>query len=335
MKSIAQYKPYAPLAVMLLLAFSWAFNFHVPSPLNDAGLAQLEWLYLLDILLVLPAICFWAIGDKRTATLKALAYIALMLLIGSLIIPTEQQVLISQLSPLRYVVLAVILAIELFSIALVILAVKSALNAASDPDDALADAIAKLTHYQPLATLLSFDLRLWSYLLCHDSIQPQYYRGQQHFSYHNKDGCRDNTLGFIVIIAFELPLMHLLLHFLWSPLAANIISGLTLLILLFFIAEYRALAKRPISIDNQQLIIRYGLYPSLSIDIANIASITPNSQFIPRSKHAKRYNLSGTPNLAIELKQPIGDTRQVYLGIDQPERLIHAIACQQANGAQN
>ncbi|WP_394205215.1 hypothetical protein [Shewanella waksmanii] len=325
MSQALKYKPMMPLLITLLLISSWVINFHVASPLNDMGLAQLEWLYLVDILIVVPVVCFWAIADKRTAAIKSAAYISLLLLIGTVIIPTEQQQLLPQLSPLRYLILALILAIEVISIVLVVLAVNTALKAKSDPDQALTSAVSKLTNNPSLSNILCLDLRMWSFLLCHKRIQPQHYRGQQQFSYHKKDGCRDNALGFIVIIGFELPIAHLLLHFFWSPLAANIITGLTLLSLLFFIAEYRALAKRPISIDNKQLIIRYGLYPSFSIDIDNISDIRPNQQFIPRHGTVKRFNLSGTPNLAITLKKPIGKINRVYLGVDNPTKLRQAL----------
>ena len=98
-----------------------------------------------------------------------------------------------------------------------------------------------------------------TYALFSKKIRQQNFTGDSHFSCHKKDGAQSNQLGFILIILFELPIMHLLLHFLWSPIAANLTTGLTLLGLVFFIAEYKAIAIRPISIVPDSIIVRYGI----------------------------------------------------------------------------
>ncbi|WP_462173000.1 hypothetical protein [Pseudoalteromonas xiamenensis] len=101
-------------------------------------------------------------------------------------------------------------------------------------------------------------------------IKPEYYNGEQHFTYHQKGGAKSNLLGFILLIAFEMPIMHLVLHFIWSPLAANIVTLLTIFSLVFFITEYRAFSKRPISLFCNKLFIRYGLYQPLVIPLDNV-----------------------------------------------------------------
>ncbi|WP_300418217.1 hypothetical protein [uncultured Pseudoalteromonas sp.] len=141
----------------------------------------------------------------------------------------------------------------------------------------------------------------------------------------NKDGAQANLLGFIFIILLELPMMHFFIHFVWSSTAANIITGLTIFSLLFFIAEYRAVAKRPVSISKSQLIIRYGLYPAYNIALKNIKSIDLNTDFIARARSIKRYNYSGYPNIKIKLNEPMGDINTVFLGLDDPHQFINAM----------
>lgn len=139
------------------------------------------------------------------------------------------------------------------------------------------------------------------------------------------NGTLADLQGFVILIAFELPLMHLLLHVIWSPLAANIMTLLTVFALVFFYAEYRAVSRRPISLFGDTLMVRFGLYQPFIIPLANIAGISQSHDFIKRAKDLIRYNYSGVPNIEIELIKPIGDIKKVYLGVDQPESLIRAV----------
>ena len=172
---------------------------------------------------------------------------------------------------------------------------------------------------------------MWAFLFYAKHIKPSYFTGEQHFSYHKKDGSQANLLGFIFIILLELPLMHLFLHFVWSSSAANIITGLTIFSLLFFTAEYRAVAKRPVSISKSQLVIRYGLYPAYNIALENIKTIDLNADFISRARTIKRYNYSGCPNIKITLIEPIGDINIVFLGLDNPHHFIDSINKERKN----
>ncbi len=110
----------------------------------------------------------------------------------------------------------------------------------------------------------------------------------------------------------------MLLHFLWSPFAANITTGLTLLGLVFFIAEYKAIAIRPISIEPEGIIVRYGLWNPLKIPLSYIKHVQANSKFIRRSGNVNRFNLAGNPNIEIKLNSG----KFIYLGVDSPHQFI-------------
>ena len=113
-------------------------------------------------------------------------------------------------------------------------------------------------------------------------------------------------------------MVHLLLHFLWSPFAANVTTILTLLGLVFFVAEYKALAIRPISILQDGIIVRYGVWNPLRIALSDIAHVQPNSVFIRRSGNVKRFNLAGNPNIEIKLNSG----KFIYLGVDLPNEFL-------------
>ena len=202
-----------------------------------------------------------------------------------------------------------------------ILAIKARFNQNLDPDFAISHPVEKYLGQTITSKLICFEVRVWSYLLFANRIKSNQFIGGQHFSYHNKDDTKTNLLGFILVIAFELPITHLLIHFIWSPIAANVISGLTLLSLVFFIAEYRAVSRRPISITPTSVLIRFGIYNSCTVDFASIETVQANHQRAARATHGKRYNFFGHPNVRLKLK----NGNLIYLGLDQPEQFIQVV----------
>lgn len=319
------FKEKIPLFFLIIVSLWWAFYYQSNSVLNDFGAANFEWLYLIDGLLVLPILCFLCLKDKKQAALKALIYSCLVILVGSLIIPESSKVIWPYLESGRYLVVAVFIVFEIVAMACVYLAIRTALLNDKDPDIAIDKPIKKLVGKGIIAELLNFETRMWSFALFANRIKKENYSGEQHFSYHQKDGSQSNLLGFIIIILFELPIAHVLLHFIWSPMAANIISLLTAFSLVFFIAEYRAISRRPISVDKDFVYIRVGLFNLQKIAIRNIYSIESNNEYIQRSKTLKRYNLAGYPNIKINLIKAINNIQTIYLGVDQENKFIQTI----------
>ncbi|AWF81232.1 hypothetical protein BTJ40_10600 [Microbulbifer sp. A4B17] len=314
-----------PLLFFVCISVFWGFYYSSSSPLNDYNRANYEWLLLIDGLIVLPILCLICSENKQEALLKTLVLGSLVVLVGSYIIPDENKVLWPYLEMGQYLLLAGLVLVEVMAVATMCLAIGAALVNREDPDIAIQSSVEKYTGGEMLAKILEFEARIWMFALFGHRIDFCQYQGDRHFSYHLKDGAKTTALGFIFIILFELPIVHIFLHFLWSPLAANIVSFLTLLGLLFLVAEYKTLGRRPISLDNGYLVIRFGLMNRRSIALDDIQSITQNSVYIPRSKTVKRYNFSGNPNVVIELKNRAGQVRYIYIGVDQPTELISAV----------
>ena len=319
MKLISQQK--IPLLFLVAISIFWAFYYQSSTLLNDMGQHTPEWLLFIDGLIVLPLLCLWCIKDKKEAIIKAFTYSCLIILLGSFVIPESSKLIWHYLESSRYLVIIGFILLEIITIITVFVAIKASLNKTIDPDLAISQPIEKLLGKGVISAILSFEARVWTYALFAKNINCDFFSGEQHFSYHKKDGTQSNQLGFIIIILFELPVMHLLLHFIWSPFAANLITGLTLLGLVFFIAEYKAIAIRPVSLTPTDIIIRYGVWNPLKISFSEITSIETNSHFIRRHNNVKRYNLSGNPNIAIKLR--LGNT--IYLGLDAPSKFISSI----------
>ena len=310
-----------PLMLLIFLAVFWSFYYQSNTIFNDYGQAKFEWLLLIDTLFVIPLACFICIENKQQAFIKSILYICLLIMLGSFIIPESEKSLWHTLELSRYLLLACFVLFEIIAIAAVIIAIKANLNSNMDPDIAISKPIESKLGEGNLGRLLSFEARAWTYLLFGKHIKPTQFCGNYHFGCHKKDGTESNMLGFILLIAFEIPIAHVVIHFLWSPLAAYVITGLTALSLVFFIAEYRAISKRPISLTNEEIIIRYGIYQPLTIAFTEIKTVRPNDTFIKRGENVKRYNHSGVPNVEIALI----NGEKIYLGIDTPTQFISLV----------
>ncbi len=314
-----------PLFFLICISLFWSVYYQTNNKFNDFGAANYEWLFMLDALLVLPLLCLLCIKNKKQAAIKALVMICLAVMIGSYIIPESSKFIWHYLESGRYLILALFLLFEITAIVTVFLAIKVALNQGEDPDEAVSQPIQKWLGEGLVGKVLEFEARVWAYALFAKNISAAQFKGEQHFSYHNKDGAQSNSLSFVILILIELPLVHVLVHFIWSPMAALVLTLLTLFTLLLFIADYKAMSRRPISINHEKLIVRNGVFAPLEITLHQIDQIETNQVYIPRNKYCKRYNYSGIPNIVITLNQPIGSVKDVYLGVDNPTAFIEAV----------
>ncbi len=313
-----------PLFFLIFISIFWSYYYTHNIWFNDYGQSKDELWLMIDIFITTPLVCFFFLGNNRKqAFIKSLAYMGLLILLGSIIIPTQQKHLWNYLENMRYVGIVLVALFELFIISTVILAMKSAFKNNKDPDLVISEPLERIMGKSITTQLMQFDIRLWTFVLFPSKINSDNYIGEQHFYGDLKDGAQSFLQGFVFVILFELPIMHLLLHFIWSPLAANIISGLTLFSLAYFIAEYRALAKRPISLNKEHLIVRYGLSNPLNIKLIDIQSVTLNTKTIYRNSKIKRYNLAGIPNIEVTLKN--NKFEKVYLGLNNPNEFIEVM----------
>ncbi|MCF6289111.1 MAG: hypothetical protein L3J53_07760 [Proteobacteria bacterium] len=317
-----------PLIFLISISVFWTYYYKSNIWFNDYGNNKMELWLLIDTFFTLPLLCFYCYwGDKKTALVKSLVYISLLVLLGSYIIPDVQKHLWLYLENARYVLIVVFVLFEIITISTVILAIRFAFEQNQDPDEAIAKPLIKLIGSSFLAAIMQVEARVWAFLLFSKHIKQENFKGNKHFSCHLKDGVQSTLLGFIIITCVELPIVHTLLYFVWSPFAANIISGLTIISLAYFIAQYRAIEKRPISLTDKGVIIRYSLNNPLKIDFNEIESVSINDKVIRRDdKLIKRYNLFGVPNIEIKLKHSTDRAfRTIYLGLDSPSMFIKAI----------
>jgi len=121
---------------------------------------------LFDFAVVLPALCWWCYrAQGRRAVIRALALSCLGIWAASHLVPTDEQVLLTWMAPLRYVGLAVLVWIE---IAIVVAIWKAVFK--GDSAEGAAKAVSASHDMPPwVAKLMAWEARFW--LKCWNAVR--------------------------------------------------------------------------------------------------------------------------------------------------------------------
>jgi L-rhamnose isomerase len=130
------------------------------------------------------------------------------------------------------------------------------------------------------------------------------------------------------------------LHFLvaiWSPVAAWVLTALSIYTCLQLAAHIRALRFRPIEVGAQQLYLRNGLLGgevALPFNLIESVFCSTGNQVPPGAVHLSLLKSMEKHNVCIRLKEKItiikafGITRKadaILLHVDGPQTFIHAV----------
>ena len=125
------------------------------------------------------------------------------------------------------------------------------------------------------------------------------------FTYHRSSGTGALLIVVIGIVGAETFVFHLLLAR-WSQLAAWIFTSLGIYSAIQLFGFLKSMTKRPISIDGNQLNLRYGMMNETAIRLDAIASVELSSKDIIIDKRTRKLSLLGpleTHNVIIRLNQ--------------------------------
>ncbi len=308
----------------MIISLFWSYFYTSSNWFNDYGADKHEWWLLIDVFVTIPLVCYFCLKDDIKQTIiKSIVYMGILILLGSFIIPVEYKDFWLHLETLRYVIIVLFIIFELFIISSVVYAIRFAYRNNKDPDLAISEPLEKHFGKSIATNLMQIDLRLWSFVLFPKKIIHDHYYGDVYFYCHLKDGAQSFLQGFIFLTIFEMPMLHIVLHFIWSPMAANVITAITIFSLAYLIAQYRAIEKRPISLSNEQLIVRYALSNPVFIDFDQIIEVEYNKDIIRRKKGVRRFNIVGVPNVKILLKASDAvPFQQIYIGVNSPSQFV-------------
>lgn len=125
------------------------------------------------------------------------------------------------------------------------------------------------------------------------------------FSYHKDSGTIALLIAIIFIVAIETVVFHMLLSK-WSDTAAWILTFLSIYSGIQILGFLKSMFKRPISIENDRLYLRYGMMTETVIDIKDINSIEISSKDIELDEETRKLSFLGemeSHNIIIRLKK--------------------------------
>lgn len=290
-----------------------------------------EWPLAVDLFVVVPLAYLVALRPPpRRALLGVAAVLSLGVLFGSLVLPEQDQTLWSAIEPLRWLFVAAVAASQLGLMALV------AIDVAKSPPHAnlelaLHAALERRCGPGMVTRLLKVEGRMWLYALGRRDRRLQFREGERFLGW-KQGGNASNQAGFLILLAAEIPVLHVLLH-LVSPMLAVVVTAASVYGWLFMLAEARATRLRPVTVTDDAIQLRYGLVADMTIPLGRVRHVEPWRSTPGRARRRLRFAGMGSANVRIELAPgtrlmaALGEQEvsEIFVGLDEPDRFIRCV----------
>ena len=272
----------------------------------------LAWAFTFDLTISLPLL--WWLFAVRTGRAGAVTLIPIFVIgvaAAGRIIPTAQHSFVDQL---RYIAAP----LDLVTIALVVrrLARIRRIDGSGDPIARIERACAEMFGNGYAARAVAFEISIIYY-----AFTGWRKRAPAGFTVHQRSGWGTVAGVFVFLIAVESIGAHLVVQ-MWSVKAAWIVTTLDLYGLFWLLGDFQALRLRPTRIEEDTLVLNYGLRWRAEIPLSAIAAIEPvHGEADWKRKGVLKMAMLDEPRLLIRFTEP--RTMQGLAGI---RRTFDAIA---------
>ena len=272
-----------------------------------------------DLLLTAPLVYFLLIRKTKIPNTTVVPFLILGLVIGLLILPSENQYYlrlfkawvlpIVEISILFYILYKVRGAIQTFKLKKL-----GSLDFYTTLKNTCSELLPKAL-VVPFVTEISviyYGFLYWKKRTIKEN----------EFTYHKDSGTITLFIAIIFIIGIETLVLHHLLAK-WSTVAAWILTILSIYSGIQFLGFLKSMIKRPISIENNTLFLRYGIMNETAICLSTINSVEISSKEIEFNDETRRLSILGElegHNVIIRLKEEntltgLYGTRRTYKNI--------------------
>ena len=272
-----------------------------------------------DLLLTAPLVYFLLIRKTKIPNTTVVPFLILGLVIGLLILPSENQYYlrlfktwvlpIVEISILFYILYKVRGAIQTFKLKKL-----GSLDFYTTLKNTCSELLPKAL-VVPFVTEISviyYGFLYWKKRTIKEN----------EFTYHKDSGTITLFIAIIFIIGIETLVLHHLLAK-WSTVAAWILTILSIYSGIQFLGFLKSMIKRPISIENNTLFLRYGIMNETAICLSTINSVEISSKEIEFNDETRRLSILGElegHNVIIRLKKEntltgLYGTRRTYKNI--------------------
>lgn len=314
-----------PLTIFTLLVMSPSSEFFASDP------ALFSKAITIDFVVTVPLIYYLVARRTRIPTITTVPVFLIGVFTASYLLPNEHQ---EWLDFIKYWILPLL---ELTLITIIFLKVRKIVrsfrkhNNSFDFYSAIKQAASDILPPK-LDLAFAFEIAVFYYALFSWRQKQQ---NEDHFTYH-KETATQAILGvFILAIGIETIAVHLLLVN-WNPVVAWILTCISIYTGLQLLAIAKSLSKRPIQIQNEQLILNYGvageaIIPFESIKVCDLAAGSELDQ-----NFEKLSPIAGIEdhNLFIELNHEVSvsgfygmkkSTQKIAFHVDDKERFLEQL----------
>lgn len=297
-----------PMVLLLVLVLLMKYAFLMKQEVMSYAVS-------IDLLLTVPAVYCLLIYKTNIPKTTTVPAIIIGFLLGTFFLPKESQTLLVFFK--RWCLPLIEAAVLVFVIAKLLKSIKvyrrlrtnnSEARKPTITEDKVASFYSLVYHAtsdvlperiaRPLATeiaVLYYGFFSWKKRQLKDNM----------FSYHKKSGT-DALLGvFIFTIAIETLAVHLLLER-WNIYAAWILTGLSIYTMIQTWGFLRSLAKIPICLDKNELILNYGIMNTANIPYTDIDAVSLSRKSLKEEGMAVTLSFLGElekHNVVIKLKK--------------------------------
>ncbi|WP_111683662.1 hypothetical protein [Winogradskyella tangerina] len=256
----------------------------------------------LDLVITIPLIYFLLIRKTSIPKITAIPLIILGVIIGTVILPEENQTYLNgfktwilpfiELGILSFVIYKIYKAQQRYK--------QKKKNGAFDFFTTLKMTCSEILPKAVVMPVVT-EISVFYYGFIYWKRRPL---KSNEFSYHKNTGTIGLLLVFKLIIAVETVTIHFLL-LKWNSLVAYIVTGLSVYTAIQIIGFLKSMIKRPITIDNHKVYLRYGIMNESVIDLDDISSIELSTKEIETNKSVRKLSILGAlepHNTIIHLK---------------------------------
>lgn len=305
----------------------------VKSPFFHQKPSVLSAAITVDLLLTIPLIYAWLIHKTRVSKFTIAPLVMVCMFSASYLVPAGHQHWLQLFKLFAFPLM------EMASLTLVVrkfMAVRRQFSQGRASGNDFFDVLQKACYStlpRTLAAALTSEISVIYYgIIYHKTRKP----ASNQFTYHQNSGTPAVMGCLIFVILIESAAMHLLVAR-WNVTAAWILSGLSLYTALQFFGYARSLAKRFISIDGDQLRLRYGIMAQTHIHVHHISRVELSGRDVPPDAGTRKLSPLGqleSHNVILHLNRDhvlhglIGKryrVRTLLLHVDQPERFKTAL----------
>ena len=287
-----------PLSLLLTLVLL------LNSSLFLANQTTLSTFITIDFIITIPIIYFLLIRKRNISNFTIAPFLILCVVIASYAIPLANQDLLSLAKTWLIPVVEIgVLTLVVIKVRKVINAYKQTANNHKDFYSALMETCESLFP-KTVSQFAANEIALIYYGFF--NFKKTTLKANEYSNY--KGSGILSTLGaLILVVGIEMITVHILAAK-WNPLFAWILTGLTFYSALQLIGIIRSIPKRPITVNPNELVLRFGMLSETIIPYHTIKSIGfANSLDFDKNKKTKTLSLLGeleNSNIVIHLKTP-------------------------------